>query len=143
MGRPTSLTPRVQSLICEYTSDGARVADAAQAAGIDQATFYRWMARGRSGESPYSEFREAVERARAEFRNGLIGRVMQYADSGDTGSWRAAFELYKELEGSSRGAERAKAREEVTREILERLRAGLDSETFARVVDALCDEGSE
>lgn len=140
-GRPTDLTAQVQSLICEHISNGARVDDAAQAAGIHRGTFYQWMAKGRAGEQPYSDFHDAVERARAEFKNGLIGRVMQYADSGDPGSWRAAMDLYKELEGSSRGAERAKARDEVTREILDGLRARLDSETFARVVEALCVEG--
>lgn len=141
-GRPTDLTAQVQSLICEHITNGARSDDAAQAAGISRTTFYSWLSRGRAGEEPYADFADAVERARAEFKNGLIGRVMQYADSGDPGSWRAAMDLYKELEGSSRGAERAKAREEVTREILERLRTRLDSEAFARVVEALCVEDS-
>ena len=141
-GRPTDLTEQTTSLVCEYITQGARPADAAVQAGVGRSTYYEWMAKGRSGESPYADFAERVERARAEFKNGLIGKVMQYADSGDPGSWRASMDLYKELEGSSRGAERDKAREEMTRTLLDRLRARLDQETFARVVRALVVEDS-
>ena len=141
-GRPTALTAQVQSLVVEYITQGARPADAAVQAGVSRSAFYHWTSLGRDGDERYTDFVEAVERARAEFKNGLIGRVMHYADSGDPGSWRASMDLYKELEGSSRGAERDKAREEMTRTLLDRLRARLDQETFARVVRALVVEDS-
>lgn len=123
-------------------SEGATLKDAAALAGVREATVRNWVTKGRSGLDPYAEFVEAIERARAQFRKDLINQVSIAAGADQPQSWRAALELYKELEGSSRNAERAKAREEITEEILARLRTRLDSEAFARVVEALCDEGS-
>lgn len=141
MARPTDLTPQVQSAICEHVEGGMSLSDAANLAGVATSTVYQWQSKGRSGTEPYASFAEAVARAKAEAKKCLIDQVKMYATADQPHSWRAAMELYRELMGSSRGAERAKAHEEVTGEILDRLRARLDPETFARVVDALCDEG--
>lgn len=141
MGRPTDLTPRVQREICERLEKGLSLADAAQLSGVGASTVYQWQAKGREGIEPYAEFAEAVARARARAKEILIDQVQMYAQADQPQSWRSALELYKELMGSSRAAEMERAREEVTGEILDRLRARLDPPTFARVVDALCDEG--
>lgn len=143
MARPTDLKPEISAEICEHLAEGATLKDAAALAGIREATVRNWVTKGRSGMRPYAAFVEQIERARARFRKGLIDQVQIYAGADQPHSWRAALALYQELEGSSRGAERAKAREEITDEILGRLRTQLDSATFARVVEALCDEGSE
>lgn len=142
MGRPLTLTADLLTQICEHLEDGASLADAAALSGVGKGVAYEWNAKGRSGLDPYTAFTEAVTRARAQFRQGLIGNVKDHAKGDADDSWRAALALYKELCGSSRGAERAKAREEITEEILDRLRTRLDTETFGRVVAALCDESS-
>ncbi len=143
MPRPTNLTADLLAEICEHLADGASLADAAALAGVGKGVAYEWNAKGRAGQTPYTAFTEAVTRARAEFRQSLIGHVREHAGAEAKDSWRAALELYKELSGSSRGAERAKAREEITEEILDRLRSRLDQDTFVRVVAALCDEGGD
>ena len=141
-GRPTALTPQVQADICERLEKGVPQVDAARLAGISASAFYGWLQRGRDGEQPFADFSDAVERARARAKEVLIDQVLMYATADQKDSWRAGIALYQELHGSSRGAEREKAREEVTGEILDRLRTRLDSEAFSRVVAALCDEGS-
>lgn len=142
-GRPTKLTDAVASEICERLEKGVSRADAARLSGIHPATLQAWLARGRDGEEPYASFSLDVERACARARENLIDQVQLYATADQPHSWRASLELYKELMGSSRGAEKAKAQEEVTREILDRLRQRLDPETFRRVAEALCDEGGD
>lgn len=89
MARPLKLTPKVQETICNAIKAGNYSEIAARYAGIGSATFYKWMALGDgdTAESPYKEFREAVESARAvaEVRN--IGLIQQAANNG---TWQAA-----------------------------------------------------
>lgn len=46
-GRSTKLTPELQSEICKLIAAGNYPEVAAEANGIDRATFYRWMAKGK------------------------------------------------------------------------------------------------
>ena len=94
MGRKSKLTPEIQDTICNWLKLGYYQEDAAVMAGIAPSTFYDWLKKGaeqdaeqeqikalESGKSPlpaikedsdielvyiYSEFSEAVARARAE-----------------------------------------------------------------------------
>ena len=141
MARKTDLNDALALSICERLEKGLSVADAANLCGVGTSTVYQWLAKGREGIEPYAEFADMVACARARAREILIDQVQMYATADAPDSWKAALAAYKELMGSSLNAEREKAREEVTGEILDRLRAQLDSETFSRVVDALCVEG--
>ena len=89
MGRPLKLTDEVQETICNAIKAGNYSEIAAKYAGVSSTTFYKWMALGDgdNAESPYREFREAVENARAiaEVRN--IGLIQQAATNG---TWQAA-----------------------------------------------------
>ena len=70
-GRPPKLTDEVQRIICESLSACVHKQIAAGVAGIDAATFRRWMQRGKaSPRSRYGQFRAAVLAAekRAELR---------------------------------------------------------------------------
>jgi hypothetical protein len=67
IGRPTKLTKEIQQAIvvaiqsCNYTEVAAAYA------GIDKATFYRWMERGESEpDGIYRDFRDAIRKAEAE-----------------------------------------------------------------------------
>ena len=86
MGRPTKLTPQVRDKIIEALTAGNYAKHAVAYAGVDMATYCRWMEKGEQGRSPYREFREAVEAAKAEavVRNVTI---IQRAARTD---WRAA-----------------------------------------------------
>jgi transposase len=88
MGRPTKLNQETHDRIVNAIRAGNYQDTAAAYAGIDEATFYRWMERGREEtEGIYCEFRKAVENAKAaaEVRDvALIDRAAQ------DGSWQAA-----------------------------------------------------
>ena len=87
MARTTKLTPEIQDKIVQALLLGNYQETAALYAGIAEATFYGWMERGRNEPgSIYSEFLEAVEKAKAsaEVKDvALIDRASQT-------SWQAA-----------------------------------------------------
>lgn len=89
MGRPLKLTAKVQETICNAIKAGSYSEIAARYAGISAPTFYKWMALGdgEKAESPYKEFREAVENARAASEVRNIGLIQQAANNG---TWQAA-----------------------------------------------------
>jgi hypothetical protein len=64
-GRRTLCTPERVEAIVAVVEAGGTDADACAEAGIAPATFYGWVDRGENGEAPYSEFLEALSRARA------------------------------------------------------------------------------
>ncbi len=115
MGRKTKLTPEIQETICNWLKLGYYQEDAAVMAGISPSTYYDWLKKGAeedskqdeikalgSGESPlpaieedsdielvyiYSEFSEAVARARAEAEGAHIKNIRRAADNG---TWQAS-----------------------------------------------------
>jgi 1,6-anhydro-N-acetylmuramate kinase len=68
MGRKTKLSSELQAKICGYIRAGAYDWVAAQACGIDPATFRRWMHAGGQGSPLYAEFCAEVMRAKTEAR---------------------------------------------------------------------------
>lgn len=103
MARPSLLTPERSQRIAELVSAGNNVDTAAAAAGISEATFYDWMARGRAererlaagkrskpkaSEEIYLQFLEAIEKARAEAEARLVLLIHKAAQEPRT--WQAA-----------------------------------------------------
>lgn len=86
IGRPPKLTPEVRDKIIEAVTAGNYVKHAVAYAGVSESAFFRWMEWAEAGRSPYKEFRESVEAAKAEavVRNVTI---IQRAARTD---WRAA-----------------------------------------------------
>lgn len=67
MGRPTKLTTATANIIVEAIRDGVPRHRAARLAGVDPATFFRWMADGEQAQTGvYHEFRKRVLRASDE-----------------------------------------------------------------------------
>jgi len=66
MGRPTKLTPDMQEKICQVIRAGNYAEVAAAYAGISHSRFYDWLKRGENGEQPYRDFRDSVEKAKAD-----------------------------------------------------------------------------
>lgn len=92
MGRPTKLNEQTHETIVAAVRAGNYVETAAKAAGIDPATFYRWMERGEADiendvASPFREFCEAVEKAKAESEKIDLDHIAKAAGEG---SWQAA-----------------------------------------------------
>lgn len=85
-GRPTKLTPQVEARILKVVVEGNYAETAAEAAGIDRATFLRWMQRGRDGLEPYAAFAAKVTRARAEAETKLV-RVIRQSGGAQGAQW--------------------------------------------------------
>lgn len=67
MARPCKLNDEVKQTIVGYIRLGATHRHAAQAAGISEPTFYRWMDQGRTQKrGKFRELRDAVARAESE-----------------------------------------------------------------------------
>lgn len=83
MGRPSKLTPKVQDKIVLAIRAGSSPEGAAQFAGIDRATFYRWMEQGRTARSgPHKKFREAVEKAKADLETNVAAKLLKAINEG-------------------------------------------------------------
>lgn len=98
--RPKLLDADVQRTLTAAIRAGATHDAAAAHAGIDRATFYRWMDRGRTereriaageepnpDETPYRDICDAIEKAHADAEIRNIA-VIQNAAAG--GTWQAA-----------------------------------------------------
>ena len=115
MGRKSKISPNLIEDVCNWLKLGYYQEDAAVMAGISPSTFYEWMKKGdemddireedKALPSPdsslpatqeavkievvnmYSEFSEAVKRARAEAEGAHIRNIRRAADNG---SWQAS-----------------------------------------------------
>lgn len=67
-GRPSKYSDKTANTMLKYIEAGAYDYQAAEAVGIDQATFFRWMSRGANGEQPFMDFRAKVVQAKATAR---------------------------------------------------------------------------
>ncbi len=66
-GRPSKLTDKLQTRICNMLRIGESVSAVCRAVGIDRGTFHRWVDAKRSPAGPeYREFRKRVKEARAQ-----------------------------------------------------------------------------
>lgn len=73
MAAPTKLTPKVQETICAAIADGNYYEPACALAGIDYATFRRWMAEGALAKTGAKrEFCDAVTRAEADAETAIV-----------------------------------------------------------------------
>ena len=86
MPRRTKLTERTKDDIVKALKAGNSRRDSALYAGIAEATFYSWMARGREGEPIYAEFLEAVEKAEAQSVVRNVAIIQRAAEE----TWQAA-----------------------------------------------------
>jgi transposase len=85
-GRPTNLTPECHATIVKAVRQGMYVKSAVEGAGITEATYYRWLERGRRGEEPFESFLIDVEQASAEATLDALGVIRKAAET----DWRAA-----------------------------------------------------
>lgn len=74
-GRPSKIDAEVTQTIANLLRCGAMVDAACAAAGIDRATFYRWMKAAEDGNVAYSGFRDQIKRALADCENSLVAGI--------------------------------------------------------------------
>jgi hypothetical protein len=88
MGRLPSLTPEIQERICGAIRIGATYRCSAKYAGINRATFFVWMKKGRTQKRGlYRDFHSAVRKANAEAEVAAVRAIWQ---AGQNGDWKAA-----------------------------------------------------
>jgi transposase len=89
MAPPTKLTPQTQARIVEAIEAGNYIEVAAQCAGISKNTLYRWLAMANEdgAEDRYVDFRDALEKARANAEARNLRVIQQAANDG---TWQAA-----------------------------------------------------
>ena len=86
-GRPTKLTPDVQELIVDGINAGLTYGMSCARAGVDTATFYRWLEKGEVAKSGvFREFCDAISRAKADSALRLVSQITLQAPA----DWRAA-----------------------------------------------------
>lgn len=87
--RSSKLTPDVQKKIIEAISLGNYQDVASQYAGIDRATFYRWMEKGKRDDADplYADFAHAVDEAKA---SAEVRAVVIINRAASEGTWQAA-----------------------------------------------------
>tara|TARA_Y100000401_G_C8322545_1_gene226262 strand:- start:276 stop:728 length:453 start_codon:yes stop_codon:yes gene_type:complete len=92
VGRRSKLTREVQDRIVKGLKLGLTYEHAAAYAGIDRATLYRWLARGRrdadNGEkSIFSEFCDAIKESEGLAAAQCMARIVKAAEGG---TWQAS-----------------------------------------------------
>ena len=88
MGRPTKLKPELtEALVSIFERGQTSIDSACHLVGIGPRTFHAWMERGRDGDPEYTQFQQAIEKARA-------GAVQSYLEvihtAAQNGTWQAA-----------------------------------------------------
>lgn len=89
MARPPKLTKAVQDKIVNAIGAGNYQDAAARYAGISETTYYRWMSEAREpgASKELREFRDAVEKARADAEARNVALIQNAAQNG---TWQAA-----------------------------------------------------
>lgn len=154
MGRPSSLTAEVKNAIIASVGAGNYRETAAAAAGVHRTTLRNWEKRGETGEEPYAAFVTDLQAAEAqaeidllnEIRNGARVTVNDEETPDGRPGLRIVMKNKSEWQRLAWVMERrwprrwgGRVRATVTEELgalIERLRAKVDDETFAKVVDA-------
>lgn len=139
MGR-SKLTPEIQSSIVDSILGGNYAKVSAEASGISETTFYRWMSEGERAKSgKMREFWESVTRAQGESETVLLSRVNTATQT----DWRAATWLL-ERRFSKRWANTQRLEVQVEKEfdaMLGTLEEQLDPHEFRKVAGILAGVG--
>lgn len=95
-GRATKLTPELSNQLVGLIGGGCTVTTACEATGIVESSFYLWVAKGdRQRKGIYTEFSEAIRKARGTGKAALIARIQTAAST----DWRAAAWMLERARG--------------------------------------------
>lgn len=125
-GRPTKCTPETVAKVCGFIRDGLWAEQSACLAGINQATYHRWVEQGSEGIEPYAAFREALKKAEAEAEKNAVDTVRMGAVGNEAVNWQSAA-WYLERRYPARYGKRDPQRQELAE--LERKLKQIEIET--------------
>lgn len=88
MARPTALSDQVRDRLVEaFTLGQISITSACAYAGIGERTYYTWMQKGREGKDGYKQFRQTIEKARAD---AVMVNLAVIRKAAQQGHWQAA-----------------------------------------------------
>jgi hypothetical protein len=85
-GRPSKLTPEKQKDLVDLIGEGNTIETACALVNLNPDTFYTWMKRGWKPNTVFSEFAEAIRKARAAAESWHVANIKKHADK----SWAAS-----------------------------------------------------
>jgi predicted site-specific integrase-resolvase len=139
MPRP-KLDPDITQRIVDLVRAGHYLEVAATAAGIHKTTLHRWLRIGREQKrGRYRRFLTAVERAQAEAESRDVALIARAA----TDDWRAAAWRLERQAPRRYGPRVQLSVNEELEATRDRLKAGLDEATYAKVLELVAAEGVE
>jgi hypothetical protein len=140
LGKPNKLTPELTEKIVARVLRGIEPDTAAQAEGIDRATYYRWIKAGRedeTGESPCAVFATTVARACAEAESSLVETWLGGDEQGvGFGPAKAAAEFLRLTKRRYGEKVRIQVADEL-QELLSIVEGVCSPTDFARVLEAI------
>ncbi len=131
-GRPIKLDEAPRRRFVKAIEEGNVVETAAQLAGLNSRTVYRYLGRARAGEREFSQFSQAFHEAQAKAEATCVARI-QTATKLD---WRAASWLLERRRPEVWGQKIQVTVEAQLKDFLGELEKRLDAETYARVLAA-------
>ena len=97
MSRPSKMNKNTIHLLCEAIRMGSTYELACQYAGISEASFYAWRAKGRKAKTgQYLEFLESIKRAEAK---GALANLAVIQKSAKDGDWKASAWILERRHG--------------------------------------------
>lgn len=140
MGRQTLLTPALQVAICGDIREGSTYKIAAECNGVTEQTLFVWIRKGKDGLEPYAAFAEAIERARAEFKQEALREIRQAALPSGMPDWKARAWILEKTDPEQFAPMTAinlKVEKELSAGIERLRRAGLSPEALELALSAL------
>jgi len=136
VGRP-KLDHDITQRIVDLIRAGNYLEVAATAAGIHRTTLHRWMRHGRDQvRGRYRKFLTAVEKAQAESESRDVALVAKAAST----DWRAAAWRLERKQPRRYGARVQVSVQQELEAVLDRLKKGLDHDTYQKVLELIAAE---
>ena len=127
----------VTQKICDLVRAGNFLEVAGSAAGIHRTTLHRWLRAGKEQErGRYKRFLDAVTKAQAEGEARDVALIAKAASE----DWRAAAWRLERKSPARYGARVQIGVQEELNAALDRLKAGLDAETYDKVMQLLSSD---
>jgi hypothetical protein len=73
--------------LCKFLSSACTIRTACEACDVSEKSFFEWLARGGTGEQPFSQFRASVTRARGVAKAKIVRSILDNPD------WRPKLEI--------------------------------------------------
>lgn len=86
-GKPQAINRERMEAICNLIRCGNYVKTSVKACGVNYNTYLDYMKKGKKGISPYDEYYEMQEQAKAEFESGAITSITDSGKEGNIGAY--------------------------------------------------------